>query len=677
MPPYKHTPLHQAPDPSDVTIRLLDLPPGDKTGLISCHLFTTPLSQAPEYEAVSYCWGVERGVIFIDTNPAPFPDASDAPTPSQPPASQDILPTWHPLVVPASLISFLYRTRAKNGQTRTLWVDSICIDQTNIAERDAQVPHMRDIYMRAKRTLIWLGPAADRSEEALQYAFDLTQKLRHEIAQPGEALVLPPSAKAVSQTRIEVGHPGLAALIKVLDRPYFERAWIVQEVVVSQEAHVIIGDNSLHWLWFLGGFLHLMDKHAWVFEFYPGHRLGLLMELRVSGKEWEDKVDGEWFRLLSRHRSVKAGDARDKVFAFWGLTSKEEFEQMGVMPEYGISVAQVYWKLAAAALRRGHVEVLSVPRIVLEEFDDDIGDPDVESSQPHGFGALDMPSWVPDWRYTDRTPESLLRFELPGNNWRPPYAASSNSSFPEPFDTSSDDSMYPKELRLKGFSIARITQLNPRPWKINMLSGNPTFYNQARTIRFNQRQIVDWEKIIRLPGASRTVYHPTGETVLEACYKTITAGLYLHGSVSLTKKAIDAFESRQRILRFFVFLGIQNWLWPYVVVVAIAHFLRFLGVENPEWKFRMLVPAMTNRKAARLIAEDGKTMFLGLVPGLSRVGDVAVLCAGVKVPLVLRKREGFDGGERWELVGDAYVHGVMNGERWVDDRTQWEIFHVV
>jgi hypothetical protein len=43
-------------------------------------------------------------------------------------------------------------------QPRTLWVDAICIDQTDTEERSQQVSIMGDVYKMAHRVLVWLGP---------------------------------------------------------------------------------------------------------------------------------------------------------------------------------------------------------------------------------------------------------------------------------------------------------------------------------------------------------------------------------------------------------------------------------------------------------------------------------------------------------------------------------------
>lgn len=55
--------------------------------------------------------------------------------------------------------------------------------------------------------------------------------------------------------------------------------------------------------------------------------------------------------------------------------------------------------------------------------------------------------------------------------------------------------------------------------------------------------------------------------------------------------------------------------------------------------------------------------YMGLAAPLARVGDVVVLLYGGTVPYVLRgSRSQSEDEQLWELVGEAYVHSVIEGE---------------
>ncbi|KAI8225327.1 Heterokaryon incompatibility protein 6, OR allele [Colletotrichum sp. SAR 10_96] len=84
------------------------------------------------YEALSYAWG-----------------STDQ--------SETITANGQILHVTKNLYSALEHLRQK--ENRILWIDAICIDQTNLQERGHQVGQMSDIYRQADQVLVWLGPS--------------------------------------------------------------------------------------------------------------------------------------------------------------------------------------------------------------------------------------------------------------------------------------------------------------------------------------------------------------------------------------------------------------------------------------------------------------------------------------------------------------------------------------
>ncbi|KAF2266028.1 HET-domain-containing protein [Lojkania enalia] len=634
MEPYEYDPLPASSFQSDFSIRLIILPPGPRTGPISITVFNTKLSQAPDYRALSYCWGdpKEQGIISITSSSGKN----------------------RSLKVPASLIPFLYRTRAR-GESITIWIDSICINQGDEVEKKSQVARMGDIYLRAKLTMAWLGPAADGSDDGLDFAFKLAKRMRNELAAQGIGTLSSEEQEKIN-VQVKVGHPGLEAYLKILERPYFERSWVVQEVVLSQSPWVVCGDSSIHWLMFFGAAIYLLTEQSWVFEFYSAHRFALLANLRISQKEWEDESDPKWWRLLMRHRECKASDARDKIFAFWGLRCMKSFGEMGIEPnyegdeKYKSSTERLYMKLAIKGLKRGDSEILRVPRIAIMGKEGEIE-------------RLDVPTWVPDWRCTEETPRSLMQAESNNVMWQEPYNASFNATFSVDFNEATTEGM-PTKLKLRGVKIGRISHLTPR-WILQKPSGRQTLREQAEILRDNQAQIREWEAVLR-PRNTAVTYKPTGERLLDVMYRTFTCGAMYSQSDSQIHAAIAGFESRQRILRLLAMAGLHHFLWVYTLVVIVGHIMRYFGVKNPEWAYRAMVPGMVNRKGARLAGADGNT-YVGLVPGISEVDDEVFLIAGLNIPLILRR--GKNGGwekenYEWELIGDSYIHGAMTGEIW-------------
>lgn len=656
---YRYEPLpHVEEGNTDPYIRILELHPGEREGRITGALKQTRLSQAEPYEALSYCWGSTRKrKIYI--NPASSAGPSEG----------------RYLLVPASLIPFLYRTRAHplyKGRARLLWIDSICINQDDDHEKNAQVACMRDIYMHAKHTAIWLGEAAAWSAEALEYMYKLSRK--GYLQEETQKRMLSPEEERekfkLSKVKVTIGDPKLEAIFALLDRPYFERAWIVQEVVVSKTAHVVVGDNSQTWAAFVWALLYLVQHNAWIFEFYQGaESLGLVMSLLLTKVHWEHQIAVNWWILLIRHRHSRSGNPQDKIFSVWGLGCKEQLVDLGVRPNYSESANKTFWHLAFRAFETGLVRLLHIPRICIDE-----------KHEMQGLKALDVPSWVPDWRCTEVTAHPLMSIDVGDLADAPSfvYQSTPESTFSCGLRDVDAETGLPRTLVLKGHVIAEVTHITPRSWNFAEQPKRQTLYSQAKMLQYNQRQILEWWSVYHLRKSRSRTYEPTQEIYFIASCKTLIAGSLPKHKESAALKSYEAFESRQRFLRLITNMGLGECLWIYVCVVCIERFLRAaFRYQNPEMEFRNIAGPMQGRKGARIAVTieeptgDAKprkrTMeYLALVPTQTRLGDEMVLCQGVDSPLVLRRKSQQQDGEAtlYELVGDAYVHGAMEGELW-------------
>lgn len=115
----------------DGAFRLLHLLPCKYNEEIHCELVSVRLESPPQYEAISYAWGTSfnNTRIFLDGMPCS---------------------TRHNLVQ-------CLRSLQRKDQIRVIWVDALCINQTDVEEKNTQVAYMSQIYRFAFRTLIWLG----------------------------------------------------------------------------------------------------------------------------------------------------------------------------------------------------------------------------------------------------------------------------------------------------------------------------------------------------------------------------------------------------------------------------------------------------------------------------------------------------------------------------------------
>jgi len=206
LPPGYYKPLN----PKNLEIRVLSISPSNDPDLeIFCRLETESLNNSPSYNALSYCWGVEREGPVIN-----------------------VMGTK--LAVKPNLFASLKQLRDTNDIVR-LWVDAICINQSNTRERESQVSIMGLVYQRAKIVYAWLGEEADNSAVAM----GLLQILQN--------ILFGDSPDQIQLLRAEIFLAGWRALIPLLRRPYWTRAWIVQEILLAENVMFCCGRHKVAW----------------------------------------------------------------------------------------------------------------------------------------------------------------------------------------------------------------------------------------------------------------------------------------------------------------------------------------------------------------------------------------------------------------------------------------------
>ena len=153
-PEYVYEPLA---DPMLKTIRLIELlPSDDEEGDIRFNIRSSSLVDPTRehYDAISYCWGDPRHLSPVF-------------------CADSVI--W----ITDNLYNALYRLRQRS-QARLLWIDAICINQSDVDEKSWQVQMMAEIYQNADRVLIWLGEDAYNSAVLKDYslAFGCKNPLR-------------------------------------------------------------------------------------------------------------------------------------------------------------------------------------------------------------------------------------------------------------------------------------------------------------------------------------------------------------------------------------------------------------------------------------------------------------------------------------------------------------------
>ncbi|KAK1827213.1 HET-domain-containing protein [Podospora conica] len=181
---------------NDGWFRLVDLEPGPRDSPLRCTISSHPLSDAPKYEALSYAWG----------------DANDVAN------HVEISLNGHPFGITPELEKALLQLR--NAQSpRTMWIDWICINQSDLGERNHQVARMRDIYRTAERVVAWIGDESEDSDRAMMFLREMAIAKKRGLCSTWQS-----GRRVGSDTSSECGGGTPDRQVETLDEPGQERA---------------------------------------------------------------------------------------------------------------------------------------------------------------------------------------------------------------------------------------------------------------------------------------------------------------------------------------------------------------------------------------------------------------------------------------------------------------------
>ena len=124
------------------------------------------------------------------------------------------------------------------GKTSEFWIDSVCIDQDDADEKASQVPLMSRIYGNATRTIAWLGTERDNSTDAMRLVEEHAREIQVNIMKNSQERGRRRLHKALQSAPWR-------SLADLLERSYFHRGWIVQELALWQRPTLLCGDSLL------------------------------------------------------------------------------------------------------------------------------------------------------------------------------------------------------------------------------------------------------------------------------------------------------------------------------------------------------------------------------------------------------------------------------------------------
>lgn len=225
-------------------IRLLRFLPSPAPGDVSCEISTWELEAVPPYAAVLYTWGSSQDAQSIIVNGTPVTVRQNC---------KDVL---------LQAQAYLSGENAEIQDVHHVWIDAICIDQSNLGEKSKLVQHMGDVYVKAALVLASLGiqdadtplvfgllqwhRATGKDTSELITCTNLERIIRDYHDSIGDAFGNPGSSIELSEDAIhQTAEEFTRSFARLKYHIYWTRRWVVQEIVPAKNVQVLWAWSSL------------------------------------------------------------------------------------------------------------------------------------------------------------------------------------------------------------------------------------------------------------------------------------------------------------------------------------------------------------------------------------------------------------------------------------------------
>lgn len=556
---------------------------------------------------------------------------------------------------------------------------------------------MRNIYQQAMFVTMWLGDEQDDSHLAMSM-IEAWGRAYYNTDQDLDSKTKVAAALAMLNEPFE--EAGWEAIKLFLQRPYWKRIWIVQEVALAQQALIVCGNAVFESVYFWCAITlwesviqpeetNLVTADQQMTIINSGHRSSLNLMIFNGNQLFRPESDTPFVSKLQQHilgtRHHLASDPRDKVYGLLGLIDENSEE---CIPDYKKNVIQVYTDVVVSYIH-------STNKFASIYF--------------AGIGILHenripgLPSWVPDFsNVTDRS-YRIHTLVKPG---MPQFSSAEDTTATVTF---SEDF---KLLTAVGTIVDEISDIEPIGYDTN-----------------SEEHLVRW---LHFSAALCPPFHPTGMPWRQAFFRTLVGdnsgygygksdfrndqlrdAFYLQavgflwffglepgrGGVKLVEAiqgCASAKECLQRIdelypdedIAYFVklFLFCEERLLGPILRDGYTDILRqtllneFCGQPGTKWyldsfvsKFREISKRqmkdltfhhvhVLSAQRRLFVTKDG---YMGTAPMGAQQGDRICVLLGCNVPLLIRPE-----GDDFLIIGDTYIYGMMNGEVMQDVRNR-------
>lgn len=600
-----------------------------------------------DFEAISYCWGLEKCDIYVDE--APY-------------------------LVPANLSAALARLyHLPECRDIFFWADAISIAQDDLAEKTHQVAMMRHIFGCALSVIVWLGPDDLNQRSSSGDLASLSCKL---IRRP-DRLQENPDAEQLAWTEL-ITSDIWGNTLHLFSREYWARLWVLQELALNQNmtlfvagqrqlprtALLALADLGTEKVETIHNNLH-MRLDRWTetdtFEAFEHVRsvLGLrrMNEISIQSRSLDIVHIPGWYfpqgltQVLDLAQKAQCSDPRDKVFGLAGLI----FEHLGatVLPDYNATMRHVFTNFATSLF--------------------EIRDLETVLAWCSGVENSNLPSWVPDW--TQRFPRNHVRWlrnrEASGvAKQEASIQGSCLKSRGTLLDTVLDVSTKSSSRAADATDCAAPSESSSMA---NRYGGKAqTSLALSLTLLMDHRSKAACPTLFRKERGEHAITYLGNLPVrLQECSTSETKGpriISLHDPLTAILRRLqesgywDDFEEFHRLNAnmkllgfhfsdFFLDASLFDTLRQDVVG---THILRLTDdlIADTKGNMRCAMVALRGRQLATT-----KTGWLALVPESTHRGDRVAVLYGCGFPVVLRPS-----GNGFRYIGECYIHGLMNGE---------------
>lgn len=340
---------------------------------------------------------------------------------------------------------------AKRRSAKPLWIDAVCINQSDSIEKLSQIRLMNQIYRSASQVWVWFGPGNNHTEEAVA--------LLSHIAKVGEQskeletglLNETPESKGLP----EVSSPIWPAVYDILHNRWFSRLWTVQEAALARSITCLCGDCEIEW----SLLERVMDTGPYVNSLHDANRRTIQLQrheevflVREGTQKRECAISeskpvmSAAFHLLWVSLMVSSShscfDPRDRIFGILGLVHERDIHRAG-LGEDGLSITELYARFCGFLLQNVRISARNFWCLLSK------------ASAPKKMPGL--PSWCPDF-YNQISDEA--GFRTPERAEEQVIFSSTNAG--KPGREWAEQGANPRDLVLQGIFFDTVAKLYPQ-----------------------------------------------------------------------------------------------------------------------------------------------------------------------------------------------------------------------